>query len=169
MAELLDCGHKESPHSDITRGWGTDAEGKRHCYECCHAADLALMRETGHIMGYLSSDEHTVSNWPGLPLMRITQLHYSSAGGFAGRTKIARVRAIDADGAHWYGRGPGTGMYIRMHRAKVQPPKMHRFKLVWSPEGKTIAEVTAKDAQAAKRQTPYPYRRMRGEVYAEQV
>jgi hypothetical protein len=33
--ELLECGHAESPHSDFTRGYGTRADGSRHCYACC--------------------------------------------------------------------------------------------------------------------------------------
>ncbi len=114
---ILDCGHVESPHSDITRGYGTDSAGKRHCYACCQKADLATMAETGRIAAYLSSDGKSITNWPGLPLMHVTAEWETSAGGFARRTQITRVRATAADGSKWYGRGPGRGMYIRMHRA----------------------------------------------------
>jgi len=29
MAESLECGHEESPHNDITRGYGTDKNGNK--------------------------------------------------------------------------------------------------------------------------------------------
>ncbi len=41
------------------------------------------------------------------------------------------------------------------------------YKLFWSPEGKCIATVQAKDASAAKRKAPMPYRKYLGEIYAE--
>ena len=37
--------------------------------------------------------------------------------------------------------------------------------IIWSPEGRAIAKVEAKDAAAAKRLTPAPYRKHLGEVY----
>lgn len=46
---------------------------------------------------------------------------------------------------------------------------MKTWKLIWSPEGKTIATVTARTARAAIRKAPKPYRRYLGEIYAEQV
>lgn len=39
------------------------------------------------------------------------------------------------------------------------------FDIYWSPEGRCIATVTAKDAVTAKRMTPKPYRKHMGEVY----
>lgn len=44
---------------------------------------------------------------------------------------------------------------------------MHTYKLYWSPEGRCIATVQAKDAHAAIRKAPHPYRRYLGEIYAE--
>lgn len=52
--ELLECGHPESPHSDITRGYGTDSQGNRHCYACCAERDKQQMRDTGKICLYLT-------------------------------------------------------------------------------------------------------------------
>lgn len=43
------------------------------------------------------------------------------------------------------------------------------FKLYWSPEGRCIATVTAKDASEAKKKAPKPYRKYLGEVYAEEL
>lgn len=46
---------------------------------------------------------------------------------------------------------------------------MPTFKLFWSPEGKHIGTVEAKDASAAKRLAPKPYRKYLGEIYAVQL
>lgn len=51
--EILECGHPESPHSDITRGYGTNKDGKRHCYACCAEHDKADMIATGRATLYL--------------------------------------------------------------------------------------------------------------------
>lgn len=70
---LLDCGHTESPHSDITSGFGLDKDGKKHCYTCCAEWDKAQMRKDGRISLYLVFKplEHEpkelrpwVVNWP---------------------------------------------------------------------------------------------------------
>jgi len=45
---------------------------------------------------------------------------------------------------------------------------MKTFYLYWAPEGKLIGEVTAKDAPAAIRKAPQPYRKYLGEIYAEE-
>jgi|APCry1669192969_1035441.scaffolds.fasta_scaffold24018_2 hypothetical protein len=42
---------------------------------------------------------------------------------------------------------------------------MTNYLLMWAPEGRMIAQVEAKDASAAKRKTPKPYKKYRGEVY----
>jgi len=39
------------------------------------------------------------------------------------------------------------------------------YFIMWAPEGRAIAKVQAKDAIAAKRMTPKPYNKYRGEVY----
>ncbi len=79
--EMLDCGHEPSEHSDCTTGYGTDAQGKRHCYECCANNDIDAMIRDGRATLYLTggigvtSDGKrevsakkypgTISNWPG--------------------------------------------------------------------------------------------------------
>jgi hypothetical protein len=117
----IDCGHTipELPAGHVGgTGYGIDSEGRKHCYPCCHDHDLARMRTEDTITGYLSSDGATIANWPGGVLARVTAEWETSAGGFARRTKITRVRAIDASGCEWYGRGPGRGMYIRLRKAR---------------------------------------------------
>lgn len=43
---------------------------------------------------------------------------------------------------------------------------MPSFDIYWSPEGRKIATVQAKDMRAAKRKAPMPYRKYLGELYA---
>jgi len=43
------------------------------------------------------------------------------------------------------------------------------YRVVWSPEGRTIAEVTASSHKNACRKAPMPYRRFQGELYAEAI
>lgn len=47
--------------------------------------------------------------------------------------------------------------------------KVYSFKLYWSPEGRCIATVQAKNARAAIRKAPQPYRKYLGEIYAQPV
>ncbi len=44
---------------------------------------------------------------------------------------------------------------------------MKVYDLFWSPTGARIATITAKDARAACRKAPRPYRKYLGEIYAE--
>lgn len=46
---------------------------------------------------------------------------------------------------------------------------MKNFKLVWSPSGKVIANVSAISARVALQQTPMPYSEYKGEVYVEEI
>lgn len=46
---------------------------------------------------------------------------------------------------------------------------MNTYKLVWSPTGQTIATVQASTMKAAKSKAPLPYRKYKGEIYAELV
>lgn len=117
LAPILDCGHTASEHSTFTTGYGTDANGKRHCYDCCQERDTAYMRERGRIDAYLSSDGKTVTGWPGYALLTVTREWITSAGGFAACTPITRVWAADDAGTRWHGRGPGRGMYMRLTRS----------------------------------------------------
>jgi len=70
----LECGHEESDHSNITRGYGLDEQGNRHCFECCAKRDAKHMIKDGKTTLYLcdmvrSSRFDTqfsgrVTNWP---------------------------------------------------------------------------------------------------------
>ena len=46
---------------------------------------------------------------------------------------------------------------------------MKTYELFWSPEGRKIATVNARNMRAAIRKAPMPYRRYLGEIYAVEV
>ena len=101
----------------------TDA---RFCYPCAHKREVAewnaslagepfcayLTRKTPH--GW------AVTNWTGGHLANVTDLHkvrrYTPTATF----DWYYIRAIDPNGRHWYGGGPGEGMYCRMRPNKVK-------------------------------------------------
>ena len=65
---ICDCGHPESEHLDITRGYATNKDGKTICYECCAEMDREYLRKNGKLSGYFTTDEcrkSQFSNWPG--------------------------------------------------------------------------------------------------------
>ena len=43
------------------------------------------------------------------------------------------------------------------------------YKLIWSPSGQEIARVKAATPGEALRKAPMPYRRYKGEVYAQEL
>lgn len=102
--EILECGHPESPHSNFTRGYGIDSDGKRHCYACCAAVDRAYMQDHGRITLYLvkhkEDDYYWITNWPG-------SLQYKAFFVKYGRHNWAGERVDvwfrDEQGATWHG------------------------------------------------------------------
>ena len=104
VVEVLECGHAESPHSDFTRGYGTDRDGSRHCYDCCAERERVAMIETGRATLYLTAPEsglpnfkpqngmrHELTDWPG-------KLRFLVGYIRKGRHNIAGVRY---DGHFW--------------------------------------------------------------------
>lgn len=116
--DTLDCGHPESLHSSITRGYGQDRDGKRHCYACCLSRELEAMDRDGRINAYLSSDGRHITDWPGGILAVVMRTTVTDAGGFCRGTQITRVWAQDRHGAWWHGRGSGRGMFMRLRRSR---------------------------------------------------
>ncbi len=121
----LDCGHKPSPHSDFTTGYGTGTDGKTYCYACCADRDREAMRKDGRITLYLSQtrDNGTdypkpeVSNWPGS--LRLGVYHQRT-----GRHNIARTRTdvyFMFEGAAWHGTQYGDNSQLcYCKRTKIQ-------------------------------------------------
>jgi len=48
------------------------------------------------------------------------------------------------------------------------PQSLTSFRLTWSPEGKYIGTVRARDARSARRKAPMPYRKYLGEISVEE-
>lgn len=46
---------------------------------------------------------------------------------------------------------------------------MNTYELYWSPEGRKIATVSAKNIRAAVRLAPQPYRKFLGEIYTKEI
>lgn len=116
MSKQLDCGH-----ADDWNGSGCQRDGKSLCKLCGDAAALAdFLASSEKQFGYVSSDLQRVTSWGGGVLARITgrgsvRKLYTPSGGFY---ESQSIRAIDALGREWKGRGPGAGMYVRLSLVK---------------------------------------------------
>lgn len=117
---LLDCGHPASAHGETDTGYGVDPDGKKHCYECCHAKDREDMKTATSFFAYLSRDGASISNWAGRKLGTVTTSRNYKAWGFGGQHWRYSVRVVDLDGRRWYGTSPGPGMYCRLRPFKNQ-------------------------------------------------
>ena len=94
--ETLECGHPPSKHIDITTGYGTGPNGKRHCYDCVAVMDNKSMIKHGDSKAlplYLCYNYTVdkgyqnvrVTNWPG-------SLKFKVWGFKKGYHNIARTR-----------------------------------------------------------------------------
>lgn len=115
----LDCGHVESDHLPVTRGYGRDVDGRTWCYDCCTAQDLETIRgakpgDRCNVGLYLSCDGTKVTNWPGRTLMGrvwIGRLHPWSR-------ERHYVSAIDELGRTWSGTAaPGMWASLRLTKS----------------------------------------------------
>jgi hypothetical protein len=70
-------------------------------------------------VAYLSCDGKRITNWPDDTLATVTSEVERTLYGCC-ISKRTYIRAIDADGRHWYGQGPGRGMCCRLRRC-VKP------------------------------------------------
>ena len=139
---MCDCGHVESEHSDFTRGYGVNRDGKKHCYACCAEKDKQEMREHGDIMLYLQEAvekahvwdkrlkkhilgdrpmlaESKLTNWPGsleFKLYAITHGFHSAFGGVTTRVDVWFI----FEGFVWHGvqRGEMNYLLIRINSRK---------------------------------------------------
>ncbi len=70
------------------------------------------------ISSYVSSDGATIGTWHGEPIGRVESctLHRRTMYGDG----VYNVRARDAQGRLWVGRGGGRGMYVNLRLAKRQ-------------------------------------------------
>lgn len=117
---VCDCGHRESDHSEITRGYGRDEQGRTHCYACCLERDLATMRDSApgdRFSAYVSSDGRRLTSWPGgeLGTVELGAPHPWTRRSVFGERRY--LRAVDAHGNRWTGTG-APGMYANLRRVK---------------------------------------------------
>lgn len=104
QTETLECGHEESPHSEFTRGYGTDDKGARHCYACCAKNDAARMIETGRGYLYLTRDKdgrEVVTNWSASLSFAARYVSRSRGYGFRRSYPIVTARFTGPDGKEW--------------------------------------------------------------------
>lgn len=129
--ETLECGHGESQHSEITRGYGMDADGNRYCYACCSDRERAAMVQTGRATLYLTIDTRTdhetghrttwgyaVTDWHGT--LRFPALYVRT-----GRHNMAGTRRdfefAGPDGFRWVGVQYGENSDIAHCRRTSRP------------------------------------------------
>jgi hypothetical protein len=110
---VCDCGHPESEHSSITRGYGIDSAGKTQCYDCCTELDKADLLTAGRVCQYLSDDGKRLTNWMGRDLGRV--VHKGALHPFSRERYYIRVR--DCRGGMWSGVG-APGMWTVLKRVK---------------------------------------------------
>lgn len=110
---ICDCGHPESEHSEHTRGYGRDADGKTFCYECCTASDKEQLRTSNAVCQYISGDGKSLTNWPGFVLGRV--LYWGKRHPFSRERRYVRVR--DCHGQEWHGTG-AEGMWASLRKCK---------------------------------------------------
>lgn len=65
--EKLDCGHPESDHSPITRGYAKTADDRLVCWDCAAMGEREFMQSNGRTTLYLvKQDGHWfVTDWTG--------------------------------------------------------------------------------------------------------
>lgn len=93
-------------------------------------------------------------------------------GWWSAQSTPLKVAVVGGATAVLLGALYATGVIGGSRRAKPNPRRksaLPRWKLYWGPEGRQIAVVEAKDASAAKRKAPQPYRKYLGEIYAVEL
>ena len=109
------CG-KVAPNSESYGILGGSAKSM-HCYRCCHARDVAELKDTTKpFCAYLSGDGKAITNWPGECIARVTQSSHSRTGWNG--AQIYRIRAIDVHGQIWHGMGAGPGRFVTLRAFK---------------------------------------------------
>jgi len=116
---ILDCGHPESEHSEFTRGYGKDKDGKTYCYKCCLKMDKDSMRETGKCFAYHTekNGKAVISTWPGLVISDKVFVLNNSKDNFGGERTYLRFLFEDEV---WSGFSMGVGAYLRAKRTKLK-------------------------------------------------
>ena len=127
----LDCGHPPTVRDpDSCSNGVAHLDGKRVCYACADVWLREHMKTARDVMLYL--DGNRITSWSGGFMAQVTQRTTRTMRGFGGRYTRVYVRAVDQDGKHWHGTGPGDGMYIRLHATRVLPDPVATRSRGWS-------------------------------------
>lgn len=131
--ELLECGHPESEHSDITRGYGRDDQGNRYCYTCCANRDRETMIQEGKYTLYLTKNEQglwKVSNWPGSLEFKPYYVKEWKASAWGGYIDAATAYFVGPDGYVWSAINKGDNEIARCRRTRDKVKDWHRYPQV---------------------------------------
>ena len=109
------CGSIVETQRNGPVGYGRAPDGRKLCYPCCDARERETFAAADTFGAYLSGDGRKVTTWPGGELATVTYRR-RHRGGFGGEWWT--VDATAPDGARWYGRGGGPGMFVRLKRRK---------------------------------------------------
>lgn len=78
--------------------------------------DSSADEVTLDILGYVSQDERSITDFNGNALLRVTRRSVTRTGFY--RSTVSRYWAVSDTGAAYYGAGAGGSMSIRMRRVK---------------------------------------------------
>lgn len=123
---ICSCGHPPTPQApgSCQTGYGTDAEGKTYCLDCCAEQDREALRTSDRWQGYLTETEGKleVGNWPG---------SFKHPVAFSRKSKIRRPNLwpdstrtdvwFQFEGSWWWGRNQGDNMIVRCKKLKGAP------------------------------------------------
>jgi hypothetical protein len=95
-------------------GYGETDDGRKLCYPCCGAREIARLTRREPTTVYLGSTADTVTDWPGTVLGRVVEHHRIRSRSV---DPVYAVRVIDVHGGRWFGRG-SAGMALLLRPAK---------------------------------------------------
>lgn len=111
------CGKECVPQGSGT-GYGTDAEGKNHCYACCDARQRAEIDTESRFIAYLDSRGERITTWTGGVLLSVVDskpCFCSRRSNWHGKDFRTIWARNPRTGHLWTGRG-SPGVIIRLRR-----------------------------------------------------
>lgn len=107
------------PENSMATGYAVLPNGSKICYPCADKRQVEEMKDrSAPFVAYISTDSKSVTTWTGGFLGRITWSNSTAnPRGIYSRETVA-INVIDAHGKKWHGRGPGSGMCVRLFPSK---------------------------------------------------
>lgn len=125
--ETLDCGHAESEHSEITRGYAVLPDGRKICYDCATKRQIEDLKDRSKpfcaYVSLVSKDSwlgYKITTWTGGELMRVMSAKpckLTRQSFTHDRGNFMSIHAVDVHGGHWAGRG-SEGIVIKLRPVK---------------------------------------------------